>query len=267
MDQRILVPVDFTDAADNALELASVLSQKTGQSITLLNVEQSKSTDGNRLKDLAEKVCHEKGIGCEFVTARGSIFKAIPEVACEDCYHFMILGSHGFKGIREKFTGTDILKLVKKIPIPVLVIQKGASIPAGGIKKIVLPAATHKTFHGIVEATAWIAGIFDAEVHIYTVEKPGMEWSDELKANVEMAKQLFERKNIRHTRVIEKQTTYALGYSKQILKYATENKADLISVMSVPTAEHYYFADADKELLLTNEARIPVLCTSGLKVI
>jgi hypothetical protein len=35
--------------------------------------------------------------------------------------------------------------------------------------------------------------------------------------------------------------------------------------MAIPTPEHYYFADSDKEMLLTNEFGIPVLSTSDRK--
>jgi hypothetical protein len=53
-----------------------------------------------------------------------------------------------------------------------------------------------------------------------------------------------------------------MGFAKQILKYSTQAKADMIAVMSIPTPENYYFADSDKELLLVNEPGIPILCTT-----
>lgn len=35
-------------------------------------------------------------------------------------------------------------------------------------------------------------------------------------------------------------------------------------MMSVPSEEYHYFAQQDKENLLTNEGGIPVLCASNL---
>ena len=97
------------------------------------------------------------------------------------------------------------------------------------------------------------------------MEKPGAEWTDKLKANIELAKQKFEENKISYTRVNEDQSTFSVGYSKQILQFAKTVHADMIALMSIPTKEHYYFADIDKESLLTNDASIPILCTSGEK--
>jgi hypothetical protein len=36
--------------------------------------------------------------------------------------------------------------------------------------------------------------------------------------------------------------------------------------MSVPTREHYYYAQADKQEILTNKHHIPVLCTSDVEI-
>ena len=261
---KILVPVDFTEAAETAIELASAIAEKSGLGVTLLHIDKEKKTNEaeSGLREQAEKLAKEKCLGCEFRIRNGNIFTEIPKAAAEEDYQLMIIGTHGFKGLREKFFGTDILRLVKDIPVPVIVIQKDKHIPEGGIKTIVFPAGTHKAFANNVKATMYIAKLFDAEVHLYTIEKPGQEWSEALTANIEMARQEFENQQIRYKRITEKQTTFSMGYAKEILKYAKSVNADLISVMSIPTPEHYYFADSDKELLLVNEPGIPILCTT-----
>lgn len=266
---KILVPVDFTEAADTALELASLVGDKTGLGITLLHISNEKSgaVSEKALMERAKKLAEEKQLGCECRIRYGNIFSEIPKAAAEDNFELMIMGTHGFKGLREKFFGSDILKLVKGIPIPVIVLQKGYKAPENGIKKIVFPAGTHKAFMNNIKATIDVARIFGSEIHLYTIEKPGQAWSDELKSNIELARTEFEACNVAYKRVNEVQTTFSMGYSKQILKYAIETGADLISVMSIPTPEHYYFADSDKEMLLINEAGIPVLSTSDRKIV
>ncbi|MEA3477811.1 MAG: hypothetical protein U9R60_06500 [Bacteroidota bacterium] len=52
-----------------------------------------------------------------------------------------------------------------------------------------------------------------------------------------------------------------------MLQYTDNVGADLISLMSMPTKDYHYFADSDKERLLTNEAGIPILCTSDKRVV
>ena len=102
---------------------------------------------------------------------------------------------------------------------------------------------------------------------MYTVQKPGSEWPEELKTNLELAKQTFEKNNIEYIRVNEEQTAYSVGYSKQILQYANNIKADLIALMSVESKEYYHIADSDKEAILTNSHNIPVLCTSDKNIV
>ena len=145
--------------------------------------------------------------------------------------------------------------------------QKSTSLPESGFQNIVLPAASHKDFKRIVQATEFVASIFNSKVHIYTIEKPGQEWPEQLKSNIEMAKEMFDAKRIKYIRVNEQASTYSIGYSKQTLQYAERIGADLISLMSMPTREYHYFADSDKEQLLTNEAGIPILCISDKKAV
>lgn len=268
-NQRILVPIDFTPATDHALEFAVIAAKRISAGIRLLHVEDKKLTSEtqDKLALQAGQVSGEHRIDCDYVFRQGSIFTEIPKEAGDPDYRFMVIGSHGFKGIREKLMGPDILKLVKEIPVPAIVLQKHFAISGDGLKTIVFPAGTHKTFPANIHATVMISKLFDAEVHLYTVQKEGQDWSDELKRNIDLAKSEFEKNQVRYQRVNQSQTTYSLGYSKQILKYAVEVNADLIAVMSVPTPEHYYFADADKEMLLTNEAAIPILCTSGKQAV
>jgi nucleotide-binding universal stress UspA family protein len=179
----------------------------------------------------------------------------------------MVIGTHGFKGLREKFFGADILKLVKTLPIPVLVIQSKYDMPDAGFKTIVFPAGTHDSFVNIIDATIYIAKLFDSTVHLYTVDKPGVEWTAKLKENIELAREKFKASNISYTRVNEEQSSFSVGYSKQILQFAKTVHADMIALMSIPTKEHYYFADSDKEALLTNDACLPIICASDEKIV
>jgi nucleotide-binding universal stress UspA family protein len=268
-NNRILIPVDFTDAADNAIKFATIAARKGTLAITLLHVasRQEPGEPESKLAGLAQSITSESGVECHYLIRRGDLFEEIRKEACDACYRFMVIGTHGFKGLREKFLGSDILKLAKMLPIPAVVIQKDYEVKEDGISKIVFPAGTHKAFPQNIEATIMMAGLFGSEVHLYTVEKKGQDWSAELKKNIELSRTEFEKNNINYVRVSELQTTFSLGYSKQILQYARDQKADLIAVMSIPTPEHYYFADSDKELLLTNESHIPILTTSDQKAV
>jgi len=111
----------------------------------------------------------------------------------------------------------------------------------------------------------FMAGIFDPEIHLYSISKPGFEQTDKLRYNITLAETRFSEKGISYKRVCEDQSVFSVGFAKQTLLYADQIKADLITVMATPTRENYYFADSDKEAIITNEHCIPVLCASGTK--
>ncbi len=268
-ENKILIPIDFTSVSDKVIDMAVGLAKKDNLGVTLLHIETGKSEPiaGAKLQALSQKINDGQNVACNCIIKKGNLFAEIAKVAHNSDYKLMVIGSHGFKGLREKFFGVDILKLVKAVALPVLVIQDDFEMSKDGFKTIVFPAGTHDTFSSIIEATVYFARLFNSTVHLFTVEKPGVEWSDKLKANIELAKEKFEENKISYVRVNQDQDTFSVGYSKQIFKYAKAVHSDLIALMSIPTKEHYYFADSDKESLLTNDAGIPILCSSGEKII
>jgi nucleotide-binding universal stress UspA family protein len=263
--KKILVPVDLTQSSDKVAACAAAIAVTADMGISLLHVQRSHSdaAANDQLKLMAARLESDFSVTCDYSVKDGNIHAEILNAANDQEYSLMVIGSYGFKGIREKLLGSDILKLVKSIPIPVLTVQEsGYDFPSEGIKRILFPVSSHATFQKNIDATVFIAKLYDAEVIVYTVNKPGFSWSDLFKSNIDKAINAFEKNAVKYQRVNEPQTTYSAGYAKQILQYAGKINADLISVVSVATAEHHNIADSDKERLLTNELNIPVLCVS-----
>ena len=266
--ERILVPTDLTSAASKAVEFAIMLARKGGTGLTLLHVNddplESFEQVEAKLREIAAGISGNANIDCNFILKKGkNIFNVIPDVACEECFRMMVIGTHGIRGLRQKLVGADILRLIKQVPIPVLVVQKESRLPVGGFKKILLPVGGHLTYGHLVDATVYTANLFDSDVQVYSIEKPGFEYTDQLKKNLEATKASFEKNMVHYKRVIEPQSVYSVGYAKQTIQYAQNAGTDLIAIMSVPTEEFYFFADSDKESLLTNPMNIPVLCASS----
>jgi nucleotide-binding universal stress UspA family protein len=266
MKNRIIVPTDFTPAADQALRQAIVIAKKAGSSVTLFHVVDDRSVSvfetREKLNTTAEMIRQHSGITCEVLVKEGNIFEIIPHTVCEKDYDLMVIGTHGMKGIRQKLFGSDILKLVEKVSIPVLVVQEESPL-VESFRKIILPVGSHDTFQLAVEAVLLFAGIDDVEVSLYSIHKPGFEWSKQLLANIEEATRKFEERNVRMIRIKEEQEGFSPGYASQTLRYARNIGADAICVMSVESEDYYYMAKAYKEAMLLNEACLPVLCAGG----
>lgn len=215
----------------------------------------------NQLRKLAVSVS-ESGITCDHLLREGSIFREVGAEAANGQYAFAVIGSHGFKGFREVMFGSDILKLLKLIRVPVMTVLKDYVFPDNGIQKILFPVASHTSFHLIINAVIAFAKIFTSEVHLYSVEKSEMKWTSRLTENIELAESELKKAGVQYQRVNEKQVSFSIGYSRQTLEYAARINADLIALMSVPAKEHFYFADGDKEQIITNKLNIPVISTS-----
>jgi nucleotide-binding universal stress UspA family protein len=265
MKQPILVPTDLTDVASKAIRQAAVIAKKGNTSLVLLHVLNEKSPSREeaaaRMQKDAQHVKELFGIDCEILFREGNIFDEIPQVDCEKCYDMVVIGTHGKHGLKQHLMGAYILKLVNLLKTPALVIQEESSL-LENFSSLLMPVSSHAGFHRNIEAVMTMARIFGAEIHLYSVHKPGYDWPPQLLKNIEDARIAFETNGIRFQRVKEEQTVFSQGYAKQTLLYSQTHGTGMISLMSSPSEDYYYFATADKEALMLNELHLPVLCIS-----
>jgi nucleotide-binding universal stress UspA family protein len=261
---KILVPVDFTGLSDKVIEQAAFICRTSGSALVLLHIAEREEDLASLTFKIANKAAEASSqyeLNCESKVREGSIFKEIQAEATENDYLLVVIGTHGVRGLKQKLMGADILKIITKLPVPTLVVQSESPFRSS-FSKIVLPVATHLAYENILLAVVMIGNLFKSEVHIYSIERPGFEWPETLKKNLEKTKEIFDENGIRYIRVNEKQTVLSVGFARQTLQYSKKTGADLIAMMSVSSEEYHYFAEQDKENLLTNDSGIPVLCAS-----
>jgi hypothetical protein len=265
MKKSILVPTDLTGVAAKAIEQAIILAKKTGTGITLLHVLTDHSPSREevmaRLREQVPDIRERTGKECEVLVKEGSIFEIIPQTCCDHSYDLMVIGTHGKHGIRQLFFCSDILRMVKKICIPAVVVQENAPL-VKDFRKLIMPVSSHTNFRNEINSVVFFSELFSSEVHLYSIYKPGFEWPEQMLNNIREAENAFESKGIKMIRVKEEQEVYSAGYARQTIKYAGKVGADIISMISKSSEDYYFFAQADKEALLLNEHGIPVLCTA-----
>lgn len=269
--KRILVATDLTEAAEKAVEHAAAIAQKANAAVDLLhivdkNTASNLAREGLTAEDLVtgmrekcEKIKEAYGLESEFILHESDIFEGIPHIAGKGDHQLMVIATHGVKGLRQNLFGAFILKVVRDTPIPSIIVQEGHTAWSD-LERIVFPVGGHDTFQNKIDATCMIAKLFGSTVSIYSVSRPGEQPSVQMLNNIEQAKNAFEKAGVSYHEVKEDPTVYSVGYAKQTIEFAKTSGADLITIMSVSSKEHYYFAQADKERILTNEAKIPVMC-------
>ncbi|NCA85415.1 MAG: universal stress protein [Clostridia bacterium] len=260
MNQNILVPIDFSDVSATAITTAAYLAANNHMQISLLYISQQ-NHKGDATTELEQfaKAKLPGNADLQYVVRQGDVIREIVDACNGGAYTTMIIGSHGFKGLREKLFGADILKILKQIDIPALVVQKETIIPPGGFRELVFPVGAHAEMQHQIDAVIDFARILSLRVHLFTVKKPGTVLSDQIKANLQSASEGFEKTAIPYLRKQETPETFSVGYARAILDYASRHPGAIISIMASPAQEHFYIADADKIAILTNNAALPVL--------
>lgn len=261
---KILVPTDFTPAADKAVELACVIASNTGGTIDLLHIISDQHQENHarvKLESIAGN-CRGDNFQVHAVIKTGHVLDTISHTEKEGDYDLIVIGTHGAQGLRQNLFGADILRLIKHSACPALVVQKDSAIK-NQIKKILLPVGSHDNYHDLVKSILLIAQIFDAEIFLFRIDR-GEEMPASMSANLQYARKSFADAGVACHDIVIDMSVYSFGYAKQTLLYAHENNMDMIGIMPHSSAEHSYFANADKERVLTNEHSIPVLCAHGM---
>lgn len=144
---HVLVPLDFSTYAEQALDYAIALAQKLQARVTLLhviqplaivNVEGGLWPTSTFLQDLEAAVTRDMegylarvtaaGLEGEMVVVHGVPFQEILDTAKARQVDLIIMGTHGRTGLRHVFLGSVAEKVVRLAPCPVLVARQPTPI-------------------------------------------------------------------------------------------------------------------------------------------
>ena len=139
--RNLLVPTDFTEYADYALEVAVAIAKKTNAKIYLITVvEQTHRTLDNKeegidlatipmlkevdkkLKECVKKYKHQNFEALQ-VYKMESIYSTIIKYAEDYESELIVLGAYGHSGAQESFIGSNAEKVMRSSYIPVLTVK------------------------------------------------------------------------------------------------------------------------------------------------
>jgi len=253
----ILVPFDFTEIANNAVEHAILVSKQLDANILLLHIVKKDtmvSEQEKQLMERAEMIKSKWGILPKTLVKEGTIFKTINEVVEELQCLLVVMGTHGMKGL-QKLTGSWALKVIVGSQIPYLVVQ--APPKHDQYNKVVFPI-DYKTENK--EKLKWVDFInkmFDTKTHIFaTASKEGI-LDSRTKANVVFSKRFMEEKNIDYELSLSEGES---SFSQETIQYAEKIDADMVLIMTTRDISfHDYVLGAYEQYIIANNSQIPVL--------
>jgi nucleotide-binding universal stress UspA family protein len=269
----VMVPTDFTEVIEYAIEHASGICKLQNYKLTLLHVinKETKSylkkeklagsAINERLDKKSKEVSEKYGIVCNHTAREGSIFTTIGSVAREIGANMLILGTHGKVGLQH-ITGSYALKVIESSPAPVIVVQKRGF--REGYKNIIIPIDDTSESKQKVKWAIHIARTFNSMVHIY-----GMNVSDnyrmkKIRTNMTQIKKFFDQNEIIYT---DKISEKRIAFSKQLMSYAESIDADMILIMTNP---HQVLPDFIvgkwEEPILFNDLLIPIMAINPIEL-
>lgn len=139
--KRILVPIDFSEPAEHALEVAATIAKAQGGVIVVLHMlglseamltknETYEYEEAKYYMDLPRKRFatfldrpYLKNIKVQQIVQNFKIFKELNKVAQEQQIDLIVMGSYGASGLNEFFVGSNTEKVVRTADVPVLVVK------------------------------------------------------------------------------------------------------------------------------------------------
>jgi nucleotide-binding universal stress UspA family protein len=143
--QHILVPIDFSGYAEQALEYAIGLARKLSARLTLLHVVNMMPlgvVDGTALpysyiQELEAEVqrgmetyrqrVQDAGLEGTVLVESGTPFQCIVDTARDQHVDLIVMGTHGRTGLAHVFLGSVAEKVIRLAPCPVLVTRETAA--------------------------------------------------------------------------------------------------------------------------------------------
>ncbi len=188
--KTILVPTDYSDVADNALQYAIELAKVSQAQLVLLHAYQIPVPTGEvpilfispteleednrkRIKMLEKKVSGqtEGKIIVESIVGAGFTSDVITDVIKEKNIDLVVMGITGVGKITQTLIGSHTSELIKKTQTPVLVVPYEARFKE--IKKIVLAYNYNDPVNeAAINKLKEFAKLFNAKVLVLDVEKP-----------------------------------------------------------------------------------------------
>ncbi len=270
---KILVPVDFTDISNAAIQHATLLAKQTNSEINLLHVIQKsfvfigkkkkyedqiiESGTQTRLQELADRIANEEKIPTDILAVQGNIYDTITAVASEIAANFVVMGTHGVKGIQH-LTGSNALKVIYHSPVPFMLTQSKG--PIGEMyDNIVFPLDSQ---HESIQKTDWaifFSRKFNSKINILVPTEADSYLSKRVKNNLNYVKGKFEKNNISYS--VNVSTRDSAYLAEETNKYATEINANLILIMIYPSrGSGEFFITPNQQKMISNPAEIPVMC-------
>lgn len=268
---KILVPTDFSEHAENALKVAAMLAKKHNAEIYLLHmmeIPMQQIDPINAHSNIPEalffmKLAHEKfeklmnsdyleGITLYETVKADITFNEIKDACTEYEIDLIVMGSHGASGLKEMFVGSNAEKVVRTSDVPVLVIKNEHK--TFEISNFVFASDFKNENKETYKQAVQFANAVGAKIHLLLVNTANnfiTTHDAKTRINDFISGQTFEN----YTITIHNDTSVEQG----VLNFANDMDADLIGLSTHGREGLAHFFNSSISEDLVNHANRPVI--------
>lgn len=242
--KKILVPVDFSECANAAVEVALNIAEKGKMEIFFLhlfpvkesephvpahvNIYDKKPQDAKhgqarqRLSELVLKA-EASGLKATPVLVYNKGYDGIEDYILPYNIDLVVMGSHGERNIKQAMLGSNTRSFIRYASAPVLIIKQPMSDFA--IKKIVFASSFEEDSISSFVPVKQLAELWQAEIHLLYVNTP-YHFKETHESLAAMKRFMHQFPGVDYTPVIYN----ALNEEEGIHRYANDYHIDLVSI-------------------------------------
>ncbi|WP_274474536.1 universal stress protein [Mangrovimonas aestuarii] len=272
--KKIIVPVDFSQHSEYALEAAAILAKQNNAEILALHMLEiseavlTKSESASQAKAIYFlKVAEQRfdqfldkpylaGVTVTPIVKHFKVFSEVSEVADETNADLIVMGSHGASGLTELFIGSNTERVVRYSDIPVLVLK---SKPNGfKMEHVVLASDFTDESVGAYQKASKMLDSIGAKLSLLYVNLP----NDKFRSTNEVDSRItsFLKKADGNTdRLKDVHMVNDYTVEKGVLNFANKHGVDLIVVPTHGRTGIAHFFGGSISEDIANHAVLPVM--------
>jgi nucleotide-binding universal stress UspA family protein len=266
--KTFIIPIDFSEDSLKGLDLAILFTTKMQLNIQMVHVQKNTGQFPSTIKedykiakekfesiiqDYSTRIGNNSTLG--YIIKKGTkIYEEVVNQAESYKESFIATSTHGASGFEEFFIGSNAFKIISATTRPVIAIRKG-NVPTS-IRKIVLPIDFMPETRQKVPATAEIAKLFGAEVHVLEVTSSrNKKIIHRLNAYSKQATNYLKGGGI----TVVNHSIFGDNIADLTVEYAQNEGADMISIITEQQNSITNLVIGNIAQQILNKATIPVL--------
>lgn len=267
MVQKILTALDGSKTSESVLPYLETLLASQDADVTLVKVLASESStrshEAYAYLDRIADTLREKGAVVDTRVRTGRPAPTIVDLAVEGGYSLIVMCSRGRTGVKRLLMGSVAEEVLRRSPIPVLIVHPTSKAGKLRIKRIVVPLDGSLRSGSILPRLAPLAKATGAKLLLMTVVEP--------RAKPDYPVEIVARNIFREQKQLHKQgipTELAIRYgdpATEILSFADVQDADLLALSSHGRTgvERALYGSVAESVLRKGKLPLLILRTAG----